>query len=704
MRIRPQALRRTRLAALLATSFALFVGLSSLLGWALDNHWLKTGFTGYATMKANTAVALALNSSALLCVLPEPRWAAGVMYARAAALFALAIGSLTLLQHLFGLNFGIDELLFVEAPGGLATTSPGRMGPPAATCLALLSTGILLFDHVTRGGRSTAQLFAAATFPAAILGVIGYATGATQLYGIAQYTGIAAHTALALLLLALGLFLARAERQPAAILVADNPGGDVVRSMLPPAILLPVAASWVRARGEELGLFDLAFGRALLLLFLIVLFTILIWRLSHRLSAVAIQRERAEEATLVEINERKQLQLEKIALLDSERAARMDAERAAALKDQFLATLSHELRTPLNAILGWTSIAKQTPGRPPGLERPLETIERNARVQAQLIEDLLDISRIVSGKLRLQFDRVHLPAVLQSALTTVMPAAEAKQIEIQLTLDPELRPIRGDGARLEQVIWNLLSNAVKFTPNRGSIRLSARRTETAIEISVEDDGKGIKGDFLPHVFDRFRQADSSTTRRHGGLGLGLSIVKQLVELHGGSVRVSSDGEDRGTAFVVSLPTTLEEEGAALPERGQKELAENALEGVSVLVVDDESDAREFVARVLSDVHATVRLAGSVDEALSILSSDTTTDVVVSDIGMPEKDGYDLLRALRQQSSTDGIPVIAVTAFARAEDRERVLEAGFQRHLAKPVDPLDLTLAVAELSRGPQAEK
>jgi signal transduction histidine kinase len=300
------------------------------------------------------------------------------------------------------------------------------------------------------------------------------------------------------------------------------------------------------------------------LLTLIVLFSSLVWRVARRLSAVAAERAAAERATSRARAEADRLALEnfealaqRASLMESERAARLEAERAARLKDEFLATLSHELRTPLNAILGWTAIARQTHGHVPELARPLETIERNARVQAQLIEDLLDISRIVSGQMRLAVEAVELPLVVQAAVTAVTPAASGKQIRLEIDLEPDLVSVTGDAARLQQVLWNLLSNAVKFTPNGGRVQLGVRRRGALVELTVSDDGIGIAPEFLPHVFDRFRQADSSITRRHGGLGLGLSIVKQLVELHGGTVTVASAGENRGASFVVLLPLHAE---------------------------------------------------------------------------------------------------------------------------------------------------
>jgi signal transduction histidine kinase len=570
MAIRPEALARTRGIAASAAAVSFVVGAVGLLGWIFDNRLLKTGLTGEVSMKVNTAVGLCLSAAALGALSPTRRAPGQALVARAFAVVVVLLGALTLSQHVFGWNLGIDELLFTEPGGEAATASPGRMGPPACTSFMLLGAGLFLFDVQTRRGTAPTQWLALVACVIALFAILGYVTGAEQLYGIARYTGIAVHTSVAFLLLGVGLFLARAEREPARLLALDNPGGHVARTMLPAAVLLPLIIGWLRTVGQRHGLYDTAFGRALLLLTLIVLFTGIVWRVARRLSSVAAQRAAAERATSRARAEADRLALENIetlaqraSLMESERAARLDAERAARLKDEFLATLSHELRTPLNAILGWTAIARQTHGQVPELARPLETIERNARLQAQLIEDLLDISRIVSGQMRLAMEAVELPLVVHAAVTAVTPAAIGKQIRLDIDLDPDVVSITGDAARLQQVLWNLLSNAVKFTPQGGRVQLGVRRRGALVELAVSDDGIGIAPEFLPHVFDRFRQADSSITRRQGGLGLGLSIVKQLVELHGGTVTVASAGEHRGASFVVLLPLHAGSEDAEL---------------------------------------------------------------------------------------------------------------------------------------------
>jgi PAS domain S-box-containing protein len=410
--------------------------------------------------------------------------------------------------------------------------------------------------------------------------------------------------------------------------------------------------------------------------------------------------------TNTDIEDRRLIAQEREQLLERERAARAEAERASHMKDEFLSTLSHELRTPLNAILGWSQILKSSSAKAEDISEGLDVIERNARVQTQIIEDLLDMSRIISGKVRLDVQLLDLPGVVQAAVDTVRPAADAKGIALHMVLDSLAGPVSGDPNRLQQVFWNLLSNSVKFTPKSGRIQVVLRRVNSHVEVSVSDNGEGIKPEFLPHVFDRFRQADASTTRRHGGLGLGLSIVKQLVELHGGSVTAKSLGAGNGATFTVSLPLTAlqGDEGTDRrhPRRGGGAIVLpefcTQLSGVRVLVVDDEPDAREMVRRLLEDCDAVVTTVGTADEAVAELRRNPV-DVFVSDIGMPDEDGYSLMKRIRnlQQEQGGSVPAIALTAYARPEDRMRAVLAGFQMHVAKPVEPAELITMVASLA-------
>ena len=412
--------------------------------------------------------------------------------------------------------------------------------------------------------------------------------------------------------------------------------------------------------------------------------------------------------TNTDIEDRRRAADERAQLLDAERAARAEAERASRLKDEFLATLSHELRTPLNAILGWSQILARGSKEPDDLSEGLRTIERNARAQTQIIDDLLDMSRIISGKVRLDVQTVDLASVVRGAVESARPAAQAKGIRLHVVLDPSAGPVSGDPNRLQQVMWNLLTNATKFTPKGGRIQVLLERVNSHVEVSVVDTGEGIAPDFLPYVFDRFRQADASTTRRHGGLGIGLAIVKTLVELHGGDVRVKSPGIGAGTTFTVSLPLTVVHVDPE-PEPGRRHpvaavAASDATEaclkltGVRVLVVDDEPDGRALVRRVLEDCQATVRTAASASEAIDLFLAEPP-DVLVSDIGMPEEDGHGLIRRVRALGPARGgdVPAVALTAYARSEDRMRSILAGFQMHIAKPVAPAELITMVASLA-------
>ena len=388
-------------------------------------------------------------------------------------------------------------------------------------------------------------------------------------------------------------------------------------------------------------------------------------------------------------------------LYESERQARAEAERTSQLKDEFLATLSHELRTPLTAILGWSQVLRRGNRDQTDLNRGLQTIERNARNQAQLIEDLLDMSSITSGKVRLEMQPLAPAVVAAAAIESVRPAAEAKQIRIDKDFSSAPGMVAGDANRLQQILWNLLSNAIKFTPRGGTVQVGVQRDGDHIAITVRDTGIGIAPAFVNHVFERFRQADATTTRQHGGLGLGLAIVKHLVEQHGGTISVTSAGEGQGASFTVRLPrhdAKLPAPSSALPLAPASHGAAHDLSGVQVLVVDDEDDARELIKRILSDCNAEVLTAATATEALNLLQHERP-DLMVSDLGMPEVDGYGLLDRIRAMGPSRGgdLPAIALTAFARSEDRIKALSSGFLAHIAKPVEPNELIAKVAAMS-------
>jgi signal transduction histidine kinase/ActR/RegA family two-component response regulator len=417
------------------------------------------------------------------------------------------------------------------------------------------------------------------------------------------------------------------------------------------------------------------------------------------------------EASMQVLADSRALSEERRHLLEREREARAEAERLSELKDEFLATLSHELRTPLNAILGWAQLLRVKGKDEATLIRGVDTIERNSRAQARLIDDLLDVSRIISGKVRLTIDMVKPGTFISAAIETVQPAAHAKQIKIESSLDADVESISGDIDRLQQVMWNLLSNAVKFTPNGGKVQVVLRRGKGESVITVSDTGAGISPDFLPYVFDRFRQADASTTRKHGGLGLGLSIVRQLVELQGGTVEAASNGEGKGAVFTVRFPEM--QSRSSVIDQPRPDVAAltsvpvdvklEDLSGIKVLVVDDEADARDLVGRVLGYCGAEVVLASSAEQALQMLLQEGP-HVLISDIGMPDVDGFQLIRRVRklQFSQAANVPAIALTAFTRDDDRRRALEAGFSDYLCKPVEAAELIAKVTNAVGGDDA--
>ena len=422
-------------------------------------------------------------------------------------------------------------------------------------------------------------------------------------------------------------------------------------------------------------------------------------------------RERTAElatsnrALLAEIVERRRAEDERAVLFEREQAARLEAEAMNRMKDEFLGTLSHELRTPLNAILGWTHLLEIGKRDDASIARATRVIKNNAQAQAQLVADILDVSRIISGKLQLYIGPVDVRAVIESTLETLQPAAEAKGIVVDTEWGESAGTLLADQDRIRQVMWNLLSNAIKFTPNGGHVRVSLESSAQEVRIVVADDGQGIEAEFLPHVFDRFTQADSSSGRAHGGLGLGMAIVRHLLELHGGAISVTSPGRDQGATFTVILPIRAASADAVLPhvesraadrERNEPELP--SLAGVSVLIVDDQPDAREVLMLVLREQGAEVRAVDSAAAGLRAMKK-RLPDVIVSDVGMPGQDGHAFMRKLRSLDVDQGskVPAVALTAYATAGDAEKAVAAGFDRHVTKPIVPGEIVRVVASLA-------
>ena len=673
---------RSRAAIPLAAAIiTMLAGTSGLAGWIFGVEALKS-IVGSVTMKANMAVALlACGASLALTVAGSSRLKAAAV---ALAAFAGTVGALTLSEHLFGWNLGIDELLFTETPGAAATTSPGRMGPNGATNLVLAGIALVLLAR-DRGIRRS-QILASSVAILATIPLAGYAYGATELYNIARYTGIAFSTAVTLLILSIGILTARPGSGLVAVFSAGGPGGVLARWLLLPAIVLPLVLGYLGVLGQKASLYDTGLGTALLAIALATIFVSLVWRTAVQLDDIDAERQRAEK--------------ERSDLLERERRARAEVEHANRLKDHFLATLSHELRTPLNAILGYARMLRTEVIPADKRPRAIEIIERNAVAQNQLVDDLLDMSRMTTGRIRLDEQVVPIIAPLQEAIESVRPMAEAKGIAFDVKTDPFAGNVHGDDGRLRQVFWNILSNAVKFTAPGGHVSVGLDASGNSTRVTVRDGGRGIDPAFLPHIFEPFRQGDTGSTRAYSGLGLGLAICKQLVELHGGSIIADSAGVDRGATFIVQLPrhTAGQVDLDALRESTPlvlslpASLSPRPLAGREVLVVDDEQDSLDLSRQLLENAGATVRTASNAAEALKEFDS-CTPDLLIADIAMPRVDGYELLRQIRARRNGVVVPAVAVTAYARSDDRLRALAAGFQYHIPNPIDPGVFTATV-----------
>ena len=663
--------------------YLLVGGLISFLGWAFDQPRL-TGWDGSGiSIQPNATIATIATGSALLLLVARRHRVTAAL----GGLVAL-IGGGTIVQYGTGIDLGIDQLLMFERTWGrLGVIFPGRMGPPGAVCWTCIGMALVLASRRPPSrGRRWAPLLALVPGGISALSLIGYLYGASALYTIPTMTVIALQTATFVFAASVGLVLSVPEHGVMRVFADRGPAGLVTRSLLPVLVLVPIALGYLQTEGERLGLYDAAFGNAVRTIVSVSLFVIVLWATGR-----AIGRQ-AESRTFAEAERERLFRLE--------RAARQEAERQATIKDDFLATLSHELRTPLNAVLGWVQILHKDLDQPAKARHALDVIERNGRLQAQLIADLLDMSRIVSGKMRLDVHRVALPAVIAAAIESVKPAADSKGVRIQQIIEPLAEHIHGDPARLQQIVWNLLSNAVKFTPRGGRIQVLLRRVNSHVELEISDTGEGIAADLLPSVFDRFRQGDASPARVHGGLGLGLAVAKQLVELHGGTISAASDGPGTGATFIVALPLAIvhsrSDEHRVHPRGAERSSASDTradLRGARILIVDDEQDARAMLQRILQDANAVVHASHDAEDALSAIQQ-RELDIIVSDIGMPRCDGYEFMKECRSRGVV--IPAIALTAFARTEDRTRALRSGYQSHIAKPVDSAELIATIAAL--------
>jgi signal transduction histidine kinase len=518
-------------ASIVAATGTAAVGAFVLAGWIWDVESLKTIY-GPITMKANTAVGLLLCGTALLVLRRSPGAAA------ACATVAGAIGALTLVEHLSGWDVGIDQLLFTEAPGAAATVSPNRMGPNASTNFVIAATALLLLARAGSRGIVAAQSLALIGLVPAMVAVAGYVYGAEQLYGLAAYTGIALHTAIAFVMLHVGIMAARPHVGPAAVFLSAGPAGQVLRGLALPVVAIPLLVGYVEVSALNQELVDRGLANALSAVTLIAVLSLTVWHTARVIERSDRARRKAED--------------ERDRLVVSERHARAEAERASALKDQFLATLSHELRTPLNVMLGWTHILERgvDPGKQPHI---VGLVAKNGRLLVRLVEDLLDHSRVSTGQLEISRSPTSLNAIVQSSIDAAAPLADAKGLDLSADLDDTLTSVDADGQRLQQIVWNLLSNAVKFTPAGGRVHVRTAMTDDAVVLTVADSGIGFDQGFARDLFKPFRQADSSSSREHGGLGLGLSIARHIARLHGGSLTAWSPGVGGGATFTLTLP-------------------------------------------------------------------------------------------------------------------------------------------------------
>ncbi len=676
-----------RVGARVAVVFALYTLVSacvSLLGWGLDIRSLTNWSGDGISIQPNASLAAGALAAAMLLAVWQRSRAASI-----AAALGTVLGAVTAFENVTGIDAGIDRLLLFDRPWGtLGTTAPGRMGLPASLSWTVLGI-CLLFANLrsTPTTREWGPWLALIPFAISTLSILGYLYGASLLYAVPGLTAIALQTATYVFALSVAV-IAHSEGGPMRLFGDRGAAGIAARLLLPFIFAVPIVTGLFRLAGERAGLYDTAFGVALHNMVEIALLLGLVWWTGRSVMRHAEQRDQAEAA-------RQQLLL-------SEQAARREAERQATIRDEFLATLSHELRTPLNAILGWAQILKADVNDTEQIDQAVQVIERNARLQAQMIADLLDMSRILAGKMRLHVEPVDIAAIAGDAIDAVRPAAEAREIRIEQVLEPLGSAVHGDASRLQQAIWNLLTNAVKFTPRGGKVQIVAARVNSHVQISVSDSGEGIDAEFLPRIFERFRQADASTSRRHEGLGLGLALVKQIVELHGGRVTAASDGKGMGARFTIALPLAIMKPAAA--EEQAHPLAAPyqpsadptlRLDGLRLLVVEDNADSLQMVANLFEARGAAVVTSTNALEALAIATAQPL-DAIISDIGMPGRDGYEFMKDLRARGI--GVPAVALTAYARSDDRTRALSSGYQSHIAKPVEAAELLAAVSALTR------
>lgn len=679
---------RLRTASVVCGAAGTLIGLTVLLGWISGNDLLKGAFFAGITMKTNAALCLVLVGGAVVLVAVQQRSALHGWLRHGSAVLVLGVAAATLSEHVLGFNFGIDELLFRESAGALGTQSPNRMGPVASSCLSLLALALLVLDKRTRSGGAPFQPLALSVMLVATVSLLGYIFDARQLFAIARYTGISLPTAAALWLLALGLLLACPEAGLMRRLVGNDSGALMIRRLLPAALILPILLMVLRILGQELGLYDTPVARALLVVSFILTFTALIWRTGKVVSQQASEAARAERALSEHL-------VHSLEVLE-------DADRR---KTEFLATLAHELRNPLAPVRSAVHLLKaSSSGAANGMKaqadaaRAYAVIDRQMDHLTRLIDDLMDVSRIARDKLELQKSPAPLSDIIGGAVDASRHALDAHGHQLSIALPPEELHLDADTVRLVQVFTNLLTNAGRYTPAGGKISVTAERDGAELVVRVSDTGIGIAPDQLPHVFDIFYQAERENRRGRHGLGIGLTLVRRIVVLHGGSVSARSDGPGLGSTFTVRLPLSHSEAAGVAPTRRASN-AEFHLRGLSVLVVEDNQDSAEMLSALLEHSGARVHVAPDGETAVS-LAEQLQPEVILLDIGLPHMSGYDVAREIRRTPWGAHTFIVALTGWGHEEDRARSKDAGFDHHLVKPVKPDVLFELIGELPRAP----
>jgi signal transduction histidine kinase len=658
-----------RVSRSVSLTFALYAtagALVTLFGWALDQQRLTDWSNDGVSMFANTAIGVLLLGAALLILSRSGRVTARVSAVRLLAIGAAIVGALTIFEHVTSFNLGIDTLLFSRSWGQRASSAPMRMGLPACISLLTLGSAILLVTDGPRP-RKIASMLALFVLTIASLSIIGYWYNADQLYLIPRYTGIAWQTSTMLAALAISLIASIPEYGVLAILRRDDAGGLLARRLMVPIIAIPMLLGWLRLLGQDAHLYDTAFGTAVRTVAEIILFVGMLWWTADSLSRQA-QKARAAEEALRQADRR---------------------------KDEFLATLAHELRNPLAPIGSALEVIKQTNGQDQSVGQARDTIERQFHQLVRLVDDLLDVGRITRDKLELRQQPTELESVIQQAVESCRSLADTGQHRLRIALPADPIWVHCDAVRLTQVFSNLLNNACKFTEPGGNINIVVERQNDQAVVTVSDTGIGIAPDQLQSIFEMFSQVDPSLERNRSGLGIGLTLVKRLVELHSGSIFAMSDGLDRGSAFTVRLPALTDASNEA-PEKKHSAIPASSAATTSpkrILITDDNQDAANTMAMLLRLLGHEVEIAYDGPEAIQAAEK-YGPEIMLLDIGLPGMNGYDVCRSIRQQPWGKSIRIVALTGWGQEEDRRNAREAGFDDHLVKPVDPQTLRKAIA----------